>query len=136
MAQLKNIPVSLKVVAWLFIIWGIYSVIRVVVVFNHGAIYVNLGVLGLFIGPGLLKLRPAWRTCALVFLWIGLIAISIAILASLSRPGTLVLCVVYFLLVLWQYSVLTRPEIRALFGLPSGKVAAEGFSPSSSPLDY
>lgn len=129
------IPTPLKVVAWLFIIGGIWAVIEVLVALTQSRISINFGVLGLFIGPGLLKLRPGWRTCALVFLWIGLIGFPIIFLLGLSGKvpayfemfgvklaripswWVSVGVVPFFLLVLWQYRVLTRPDIRRLFGL-------------------
>jgi len=64
----SEIPLSLKVVAVLFIISGIFSVIEVVVDLMHSHINIHFGVLCLFVGPGLLRLRRGWRTCGLVFL--------------------------------------------------------------------
>lgn len=133
-----DIPMSLKVVGWLFIISGICAVIEVVVCLMNKHININFGVLGLFIGPGLLKLRRGWRTCALVFLWIGLIGIPIVALIFLAAPASqltfrvfgqpvsriptelaLLFAIGAFLLVLWQYRVLTGRKVRALFGLSS-----------------
>ena len=132
-----TIPSALKIVAWLFIIGGILAVIEVVVALTQNRISINFGVLGLFIGPGLLRLRRGWRTCALVFLWIGLIIFPIIFLLGLS--GTIpayfgvfgiklaripswwvsVGTIPFFLLVFWEYRVLTRPDVRSLFGLPT-----------------
>ena len=44
--------------------------------------------LGIFIGPGLLRHRPGWRTCAFVFLWIALIFIPLItiIMFNASSP--------------------------------------------------
>jgi len=129
------IPSALRIVAWLFIIGGILAVIEVLVALTQSRISINFGVLGLFIGPGLLRLRRGWRTCALVFLWIGLIVFPLIFLLGLS--GTIpayfevfgikmaripswwvsVGTIPFFLLVFWQYRVLTRPQIRTLFGL-------------------
>ena len=131
----RPIPASLKAVAILFILGGILAVIEVLVALAHGGINVNFGVLGLFIGPGLLGLRPGWRTCALVFLWIAMIGIPIFLALMLVYAGHLevsvfgqkfghtskglgvVFAFVSFSLALWQYRVLTRPDIRRLFGL-------------------
>ena len=77
MYEKSHIPVSLKVVAVLFILGGIHSVIEVVLDLMQSKININFGVLGLFIGPGLLALRRGWRTCALVFTWIALIFLPI-----------------------------------------------------------
>ncbi len=136
-SESPSIPVSLKVVAWIFIIGGVLACIEIVVALMSEHININFGILGLFIGPGLLKLRRGWRTCALVYLVIALIAIPIITLFTLGAPASgfhisvfgqplshapmelvLVIAIGVFLLVLWEYWVLTRPGVRALFGLP------------------
>ena len=97
------------------------------------SINMNLGVLGLWIGPGLLRYNRTWRTWALVFVWFGLIGLPVFCLLALGRgaldlkffgvpvgqvPAALGLAMVVplFLLNLWEYRVLTRPEIKRLFG--------------------
>ena len=78
---------------------------------------------------------PAWRTCSLVFLWIALIGapiIAILFMASQRPLDFTVFCqkvghapklfgiataAVVFAVALWQYRVLTRPDIRELFGI-------------------
>ena len=128
----EDSPFALKVVAWLFILMGIFAVIQIVAMLMHNHVDLNFGVLGLWIGPGLLRHRRGWRTCALVFLWIGLIGIPLFMLLSLGRssldfkvfgipmgriPTVLGLCLVapFFFLILWQYRVLINPHIRRLF---------------------
>lgn len=131
------LPGSLNVVAGLFIISGIFAVIEMAVALTQNRISINFGVLCLFIGPGLLKLRRGWRTCALVYIWIGLVAFPIIFLLGLSGtvpgyfhvfgiqldriPGWWVSigAIPLFLVALWKYKVLTRPDIKALFGLGS-----------------
>ena len=131
----RRIPVSLTVVAVLFILGGIYAVIEVVVCLAHNHINIHFGVLGLFIGPGLLGLRRGWRTCALVFLWIAMIGIPIIAILMVGHSGPLdvkvfgqkvgyaskefglVIAGMLFLLSLWQYRVLTRADVRVLFGV-------------------
>jgi hypothetical protein len=94
----------------------------------------DLDVLGLFIGPGLLRFSRGWRTCALVLLWITFVGTLHLTLMSLSShwpidfivfghntgpasQGTvLAIGALGFALALWEYWVLTRPDIRALFG--------------------
>lgn len=125
-------PTAIRVVAGLFVFSGICAVIEVVVSLFHSHLNLNFGVLSLWIGPGLLRHNRTWRTWALVFLWIGLIALPIFCLLALGR-GTLdfkffgiplgqiptavglVFAIPIFLLIFWQYRVLTRPDIRALF---------------------
>ena len=134
----RQIPAPLKVVAILFIVGGILSVIEVLVSFVHGHININFGVLGLFIGPGLLALRRGWRTCALVFLWIAMIGVPLFTVLMLGHSGPLdfkvfgqkvgyvskefglIIAIVAFGLALWQYRVLTRPDVRRLFGVGTG----------------
>lgn len=138
MYENQHTPASLKVVAILFILGGIHSVIEVIVAFTHSRISINFGVLGLFIGPGLLALRPGWRTCALVFIWIALILIPIFTIFMLCHSGPLdfnvfgqkvgyaskefglAVAIILFLLSLWQYRVLNRSDVRALFGIETG----------------
>jgi len=134
----RQIPASLKVVAALFILGGICAVIEVLVSLVHGHININFGVLGLFIGPGLLALRPGWRTCALVFLWIAMIGVPIIAVLMLAHSGPLdfkvfgqkvgyaskeiglLLAVIVFVLAVWQYRILVRDDVRRLFGLVAG----------------
>ena len=135
-SESPSIPVSLKVVAWFFIVGGVLACIEIVVALMSGHININFGILGLFIGPGLLKLRRGWRTCALVYLVVALIAIPIITVLSLGAPASgfhisvfgqplsrapmelvLVIATGAFLLSVWVLWVLTRPQIRALFGL-------------------
>jgi hypothetical protein len=130
------IPTSLKVVAVLFLLSGIFSLIEVIVSLMHGHFNLNFGILGLFIGPGLLRLSRGWRTCALVFLWITMIGLPMVALLFLVTSGPLdftlfgqkvgdaskglgiLVAALLFALAVWQYRVLTRPDVRRLFGVP------------------
>lgn len=135
----QRLPVSLVVLAILFILGGISSVIEVFVSLMRNHININFGVLGIFIGIGLLRLRRVWRTCALVFTWLGLIAAPIIGLLFLNHSGPLdfnvfgekvghaskelgiVVVIAFFVYSIWQYRVLTRSDIRLLFfGSPTG----------------
>lgn len=134
----KPLPGGLKVVAGLFILGGVCAAVEVLVSLANGQVNINLGVLGIFIGSGLLRLSRGWRTCALVFLWIALIALPIFAFIAIVRSGPLdlkifgqnvghapkevglAIAAALFLLTVWQYRVLTSPGIRDLFGLPRG----------------
>lgn len=127
------LPLSLRIVAGLFILSGISNIIEVFVAFMHGNVNLNFGVLNLFVGLGLLKLSPGWRTCGLVFLWLGLIfgpIILIAMLASsgpldfnlfgrkignASKAAVLLIGIPFYAVLIWQYRVLVRADIKALF---------------------
>ena len=131
-----KIPLSLKIVAYLFLLGGIWAAVEIVAKLARGIIFINLGILSIPICWGLLNRRNGWRICGLVFIWIGLIGIPIIFLLSLfasgqghfevfgMRVGRLpvwvisVVCVPIFLLALWEYHVLVRPSVKALFKPP------------------
>ena len=140
MDESRPIPASLKAVAIVFIVGGAFAAIEVLLALFRGHILIHFGVLGLFIGPGLLALRPCWRTCALVCLWIGMTLLPFVALVMLGHPGALDITItlfgqhighasrlfalaalaVSFGLVVWQYQVLTRPDVRAIFAVTTG----------------
>ena len=132
--QRQPLPTALKVVAWLFLGFGVLAAVGLIADFSHGKLNLNCGVLGIFAGPGLLRRRRRWRTCALLLLWLDLVLIPIGIvflLANYSSPATpdfhglvvgtvplppiLILQGMLWALTIWQYRVLTRLEVRALF---------------------
>ena len=125
-------PLSLKIVAGLFMLTGLLAAIDVVVKLFHQHLDLNLMLLGLWIGPGLLRHSPTWRKWALAFLWLGFFSSAVLFLLALFRspvdlwilgqaarpvpmfPVLLCSCAL-FLLVLWQYRVLIRPDVKQLF---------------------
>jgi len=129
----RQIPTALSVVSYLFLITGILAVIEIIVSATRGAIHPNFLFLGLWIFGGLRRYSRGWRTCALVFIWISLIFLAVIIGVILfvggalwQRPSdhnvvelplvwSLMIVVPFFVLTLWQYRVLTRPDIRSLF---------------------
>ena len=75
-------------------------------------------VLGFGIYFGLRRFSTGWRTCALVLIWIQLIVIPVIFVfgASARVPAFYAAgCLAWYLLQLWLYRVLTRPDIRNLF---------------------
>lgn len=137
MDEYQPTPISLKIVAFLFMIEGLYSVITVVVAFMHGLILINLGVLGLLIGPGLLRCSNGWRICAFAYILFSLVStliIALILMANVphdynalgqyvvrtAQEYGLPMAAVVFLLSLWQLFVLTRPKIRMLFEIENG----------------
>jgi hypothetical protein len=144
MDRSKPIPTSLKAVAVLFIVTGVFSLVEVVVSLMNSSIDINFGVLGLFIGPGLLRLSRGWRSVALALLVISAIGLPIVALLFLGAPGPLDfnvfgqqigyaskelgigLAIVLFVLVVWQYRVLTSEDVRRPFETPDEEPAAVG----------
>jgi hypothetical protein len=135
MVAQSPMPTSLKVVAGLFILSGAWAVLSIIIKLTHNTLSLNLDVLGLFIGPGLLHFSRGWRTCALVFIWFKLICSPIVALLFLfadtpprwvffgqtfgeaPREAAVALRLAFWLIALWEYRVLTRPYVRRLFGL-------------------
>jgi len=130
------IPTSLKVVAFLFILSGIFSIIEIIVSLMHNSISINFGALILFVGLGLLRLSRGWRTCALALLWLAMVStplFAIFVIATsepidfnlfgqkighASKVFVIVSVAPIFALEVWQYRVLTRPDVRRLFEVP------------------
>ena len=131
----QNILIPLKIVAWLFIISGILAFIEILITLMKGHISLDFGVLGLFIGYGLLKLSRGWRTCALIYLWIFFIGMPTISILYITQPSggfnvhifgqplarnpyvILYFNVIFILLSLWIYRILTRAETKSLFGI-------------------
>lgn len=131
----RSNPLSLKIVAGLFMLEGLLTAIVVVVELFHDHLDLNLMLLGFWIGPGLLRHSPTWRKWALAFLWLGFFSSAVLFLLALFRspvdlrilgqaarpipmfPVLLFSCAT-FLLVLWQYRVLIRPDVKQLFAPP------------------
>lgn len=126
-------PLALTIVAVVFLLGGVLSLIETITSLKFGHISINFGVIGIFIGVGLFRLRRGWRTCALVFIWIGLVGLPIVgfqflhysgplnfgiygrELGSFTKEIGLAVIMISFLFTLWQFRVLTRPDVRSLF---------------------
>ena len=127
--------VSLIIVAILFVMMGVLSAVGMVEKIMAGSLFVNFDFLGLLIGPGLLRRKQGWRTCALVFIWISMILgpIIAAVFMYLGGPLDLTIFgrkigqapvavgvgigVAVFVVNFWMFRVLVRPDVRAYFGL-------------------
>jgi hypothetical protein len=133
MKKTYQLPSALQLVAVLFLIHGILSAIGIAVRLISGSIYIDLGVLGIPTYFGLRRFSVGWRTFALIWIWITLIACPVLFLVGilLDAPAAIkifgvnlaqmspiwlsIVSVPVFVLALWQYRVLTRPQIRALY---------------------
>jgi sterol desaturase/sphingolipid hydroxylase (fatty acid hydroxylase superfamily) len=133
-------PSALQLVAWLFFAsgaWAAISIVTAVLFERH--ISLDFEVLGLWIGPGLLRRQARYRTWALRLLIVGFCLTPVAVMLLLVQRGALdvkflgrplgtipvpVALAVLALLVgvsIWQYWVLRRPNVRALFTEPSAE---------------
>lgn len=94
MTDLKNtpqpsqrLPLNLRIVAFLFLLTGIFSWIDLFSKNTEHHLQLEFGILGIPIYIGLLQLRPGWRTCALVLNIIALIFAIIALAFGLFVSG-------------------------------------------------
>jgi len=133
MNKKRRVPASLAAVAVLFILIGASAAVDVVVSWARGSTNFNLNVVGLLIGPGLLRLRSGSREFGLVYLWLSMIvAVVVALVMffgegplefsffgaktnDVSKLWVLAAAVVLCLLAVWPIRVLTRSDVRALF---------------------
>ncbi len=144
MAMLKNNPLNLKIIVFIFLIIGLASLGGTLVSLYNLPFTINPGILGIPICYGLLKHRQGWKKCALFFIWIGMIAPVFALVVlivtlvvggniafqyhyqlvalpkAIAAPLAIILTTSVFLLALWQYKVLTNPKIKEMF-MPNDK---------------
>ncbi len=131
------IPTALHAVAMLQLLSGLATLAGVIAQLTEGTLNLNLMVLGIPAYFGLMRLSPGWRTWTLAITWTGLLVSPIAFLWGLgfhppaefevfgipgtttSSPWLSVAAVPGFLFGLWQYRVLTRPDVAALFEQPA-----------------
>jgi hypothetical protein len=73
-ANPARLPGSVVAVAVLFIAFGVIGLLDVIATLGQGRVPLNPLMLGLLIGPGLLRRRAFWRTIGLVFSAVGAIA--------------------------------------------------------------
>lgn len=136
MTTMRPLPRHLRTVAAVHILQGTGAVVEVFVRLYHNQYLFTLAVLGIPIGFGLLRGSRVSRTLALTFAWLGLVMVPVAMVAGLGQ-GTATFGVFgiplgevprawmpvvgssLFLLQLWIFRVLLRPDVRAWFGVPA-----------------
>src|SRR5688500_3622266 len=79
-------PTSLTVVAWLFILVGVVVVVNTVISAVRGSLHVNLGVLAIPAGIGLLRASHGWRSFCLCLIWLGLVGSVILAAVAVFAP--------------------------------------------------
>jgi hypothetical protein len=129
------IPTALRVVATLQLLGGMSALGGMIDRLGHGELYLDVGVLGIPAFFGLIWLKPGWRTFVLIVTLAWLVAMPVLFIlglavaelvpaevrmfgltiATLSALWMSALMVPLFLLLLWQFRVLTRPDVAALF---------------------
>ena len=119
--KVVELPLGLIIVAVLFILTGILSILDFGFQLAHGSLRINPSVWNLFIGWGLFYRSEAARAWAIVFTTVSLIGCIVAgaVLGFAQHDLSLVaLCAGIFLFEGWQMWVLTRPEVREAFYRP------------------
>jgi len=94
----------------------------------------GVAILFVYISRGLRMGSRGWRTCALVFIWLQFIMLAFGIIwyfqsqNHLQRQWVATNWLEYalgFIVLAWQYRVLTRPNVRDLFYEPPPNTALE-----------
>ena len=129
------IPLSLRLVGWITILYGISSILNIIELARHGRFFINLSALQFFGGIGILRRKRGWRLYQLFCLWLGLALLVLAGISIVSgrqlisygwmgipleraRPEVLLsLFILLALLTVWEIRVLTRSEVKKLFGI-------------------
>lgn len=82
------VPVALQIIAWLWIFLGVGSVIGMIAALLNGHLSVDLNVLGIFIGRGMLRLRRGWWLLAVVLLTLSVgLALLLGVLMAVLGLG-------------------------------------------------
>jgi hypothetical protein len=118
-----RIPTLLKTVIALFFAQGLYSLVKLIIGAVQGVLALDIGIVCIFIGFGLLRLSRGWQIVALLYIAIVVVLLSLFIgLAIVVKSGVssltagallqILLCVT---LGIGAWRVLTRGEVHQLF---------------------
>jgi hypothetical protein len=128
-----KIPRALRVVAYIHLVHGLWSLAEFVILLTRNHYQIAFGILGIPICFGLLRLSRGWRTTAIALLWIGLLFATLILPSSLWVSGPVKFSILAIprgeidsnwlsistaaiaALFGWQLLVLYRPEVRQLF---------------------
>ena len=118
-----KIPVLLKIVAALFFAQGAISFVELIMADMQGDAIVDIRILCIFIGFGLLRLSRAWQIVALLYIAImvvlfplfGILLIVARVGVSSLTAGLLLWTLLYIALGIGAWRVLTKDEVHQLF---------------------
>jgi hypothetical protein len=135
-SERPELPASLRAVAYFTILCGIGTALTMIVDLFHGKLMINVAVLLIPAGFGLLRRSQGWRTFTLFMLWVGMIGFGVgfvlvllgvgkvtmgsridAVFQGRSRELIAAVFAAMFVVEFWQYRVLTSPLVRRRFGL-------------------
>ena len=120
-----TLPPFVRLVAWIFVFWGVVAVIWLVFALARGHMPNVLGVLGLPIGHGLLRGRSLWRAIGLIFLVLVMINCVVFVVSLYRAPeaiptpavrsGVLTLIGLLCTSAIGMFRVLVRADVREFY---------------------
>jgi hypothetical protein len=129
MRENTNPPLALKIVAYISILSGVESALSMVIALLGSKIKLDFGIIGIFVGLGLLRGSLKWRNWALIFVYFQIFVIFLFTIFSISQPHKIFFKVfgvkvgrmplelaLFFVLglaafIFWEYSVLKRKDV-------------------------
>lgn len=136
MTTVTLVPRSLRIVAIVFLVTGGIAVLRMLTALIGGGLLLDTNLVGLWIGPALLRREPWARGWGLFLSWITMLVAIVTFFlvargplridatyfgvgpVSIHRSWLLAYTVLAVLLASWQITVLSRDPIRRLFATP------------------
>lgn len=129
-----KMPGSLKIVAWMFVLAGLNSLINTLISFNTNHINISVDAIKLYIGMRLFRRSKSSRKAAVFFVCLDFILIPLAWIILLSTPqrptdfrlfgytfgkipmaGLLLWLILILLFNVWQYKILNTQKTRRFF---------------------
>ena len=147
--MLQNRPIALTLLAAVLLYSGLDAVWGMIAALDAGRLNLNLGILFIPAGIGLLRLSDGWRKFTIFCIGIAALAVVGLITYEIFRPGRLPVTwfgrqmqgvprYVLFVSILglgayllyWAFRTLTRIEIRSMFHQETPNHETEPHSPS------
>jgi len=120
---------SLQIAAKLFLLQGIFGIVAMIISLLNGKVDIRLDIVCLFLGYGLLGCSESWRRKALAFtvfeiisfpIFAGLMLFAPQLILFFGKndgrlePFLLLLGIFWYIIVLWQYKILSNPLIQEI----------------------
>ncbi|MBN1449053.1 MAG: hypothetical protein JXA28_14070, partial [Bacteroidetes bacterium] len=138
MEEENAIPTRLKVVAWILIVLGALAGVQTVLGFVAGNVHINLVIVAIFFGIGILRLENWWRKIAVALCVVSMFAAAVSFVllpligtdldvvlfgigsrSTFSSPGMVALgmgvAAIFTVLFFWMTQTLREKEIVSLF---------------------
>jgi len=147
-------PSALQFVSWLFIVSGLWAAVSIAgALLIERRIDLDIELLGLWIGPGLLRHEARYRTWGMRVLIFGFCVAPIGTVLLIFQPqplevkvfghpvGTMPLPIALTILAflvgvaVWQYWVLSQTDVRALFSAPPVEDPKAPYPPTNADAD-